>query len=275
MCGSDIKEISVWPYRIVFWSNFWGSVFTLMFLSDERMYDLYRLHATNIILQCVWWTFFLTCSCKTPSYVRVSDSDIQEYDRCLNVIGQAVTEDGLPRLCHTCHIRRPIRSKHCKVQKRCIHKFDHYCPFVYNTVCRDNYRYFVGTIFMYVVCAVFWEITAAYYVNRVTVTWWFLGFMAYVMIWTFLMCGLLHYHFQLLTVNLTTNEHIGMTKYAYMRNAQGMIDNPFQTRYWCTNIYNGLFPSDASYYTREELTGELLTEDPASASATVGAGGAV
>ena len=46
-------------------------------------------------------------------------------------------------LCHTCHIVRPLRSKHCSVQKRCVSCFDHFCPYVNNTMGSRNYKYFI------------------------------------------------------------------------------------------------------------------------------------
>ena len=31
-------------------------------------------------------------------------------------------EDSLPNLCHSCHVVRPLRSKHCKILRKCIHR---------------------------------------------------------------------------------------------------------------------------------------------------------
>ena len=38
---------------------------------------------------------------------------------------------------------RPLRSKHCSVQKRCVSCFDHFCPYVNNTMGSRNYKYFI------------------------------------------------------------------------------------------------------------------------------------
>jgi len=36
--------------------------------------------------------------------------------------------------CHSCQVVRPLRAKHCKVKGRCVREFDHFCPFIFNTV---------------------------------------------------------------------------------------------------------------------------------------------
>ena len=44
--------------------------------------------------------------------------------------------------CPTCLIQRPARAKHDPTLKRCVRRFDHYCPFVATVVGERNYRYF-------------------------------------------------------------------------------------------------------------------------------------
>jgi len=45
--------------------------------------------------------------------------------------------------CVACMARRPLRSKHCKMCKRCTAKHDHHCPWVDNCIGINNHRHFV------------------------------------------------------------------------------------------------------------------------------------
>lgn len=54
----------------------------------------------------------------------------------------------IPEICPTCHVRKPIRCKHCPVTNQCIIKFDHYCVWIYNSVGINNHRKFMILLFL-------------------------------------------------------------------------------------------------------------------------------
>lgn len=47
------------------------------------------------------------------------------------------------QLCVSCKIVRPLRAKHCSVTDRCVEAFDHFCPWVGNTIGRGNRHLFL------------------------------------------------------------------------------------------------------------------------------------
>lgn len=51
------------------------------------------------------------------------------------------------RICRTCNIIKPPRSKHCNVCKRCIARSDHHCIFVNSCVGYGNHHWFLLLLF--------------------------------------------------------------------------------------------------------------------------------
>lgn len=47
------------------------------------------------------------------------------------------------RVCHTCDVVKPARSKHCRVCGHCIAVYDHHCHWINNCVGGNNYRWFL------------------------------------------------------------------------------------------------------------------------------------
>jgi len=78
-------------------------------------------------------------------------------------VGRAALQEMLTRgdasdrkVCSTCGIRKPVRSKHCRFCGKCVAKFDHHCPWIGTCVGYRNQPFFVlflgssslaGTIF--------------------------------------------------------------------------------------------------------------------------------
>jgi len=64
------------------------------------------------------------------------------------------SEDKRVPLCHTCRIVKPLRSKHCRVARRCVLLFDHHCPFVGTTIGLYNYCYFYLFLVFFLMMAI-------------------------------------------------------------------------------------------------------------------------
>ena len=68
-----------------------------------------------------------------------------------------------------------------------------------------------------------------------------------------LILSLLNYHTYLLTMNLTTNEHINKGKYVYFKDQYDDFDNPFNRGSPFLNILDGLFPSKKIFFSRSDV----------------------
>ncbi len=263
--AANDREMSAWPWRIVFASNFIGTCYSLFFAFHESMSDLWLLHMLNTALQSCWWFCFWMCLQKGVSDVydprATPGGEIGMYDAALELIGKRESDanlDDLPHMCHTCHVVRPLRSKHCKIQRCCINKFDHFCPFVYNTVCRDNYKYFIGVVVIHLLGSIFWLITAFTLASRITISWFLTFYIIYLLLWMLMLGGLLQFHISIIVKNLTTNEQMNIQKgkYKHFFDQHSNFDNPFDLGDTKLNVWDGLFPQSVQMYTREEAKAE-------------------
>merc|ERR1712113_170464 len=91
---------------------------------------------------------------ETVKYRKLYEETIQNLGEEMEGDAAKIQMQRVRQLCHTCHIVRPIRSKHCRIARRCVLLFDHYCPFVGATIGLYNYPWFYLDIFSMTACAV-------------------------------------------------------------------------------------------------------------------------
>lgn len=158
------------------------------------------------------------------------------------------------QLCHTCHVARPLRSKHCRVQRKCVLLFDHFCPFVDNSIGLYNYKYFYLFLVFMTSAVLSFGITLAMYLYRYkrehgSLPWLVLCLGAEICLIIFPVGGMCVYHTQLAMVNLSTNEHINVRKYKYLYpvvNGKRQYNNPWFKGFF-GNFMDRMNPSPASY----------------------------
>ncbi|GAA5877540.1 hypothetical protein JCM3774_005900 [Rhodotorula dairenensis] len=112
---------------------------------------------TRIVLQLSGYSItslafallFLSCSYNffraitlDPGTVRGPPSGSEELKEVIEELVESGGFNGI-NFCLTCMVRRPLRSKHSFATDRCIAKFDHYCPWVWNDVGVNNHRQFL------------------------------------------------------------------------------------------------------------------------------------
>ncbi|GAB9472296.1 Palmitoyltransferase [Globisporangium polare] len=230
-------EASRAPYYFVL-ANIVGATLLYVSVIMPAMPDRKCICVPHLVWNCVTWVFFFFTKRTAPGDVSKDERYGKEYaDEIDAMIGTGQGEDStgddgnsnsLDRpLCHSCHVQRPLRSKHCRVCKTCIHQFDHHCPFVDNCVGRDNYVYFMAFVGMLAVNVALLEYVLYLYWSLHGFRFLLLVGLVYFGVMLVPVAQLFGFHVYLTAKNLTTNEVMNSHRYQHMRTAQGKFQNPF------------------------------------------------
>ncbi|KAF9962197.1 palmitoyltransferase akr1 [Modicella reniformis] len=85
--------------------------------------------------------FFYGAVMADPGWAPRNISAESQRESVLQMADRGVLD---PRhFCVTCVSQRQMRSKHCKFCNRCVAKFDHHCPWIYNCIGAKNHRAFI------------------------------------------------------------------------------------------------------------------------------------
>ncbi|GMH52258.1 hypothetical protein TrST_g7429 [Triparma strigata] len=260
--GGRSIEHQKWPFRfVVFHMTLAFLIYPLRIFNSDVLVDCSVLHLYSIFTMGLMWGFFFMTWGTDPGKVdKCGREDMRvlrevlgkEYDDTLESLGEETGMDGrpsskkVPPLCHSCHISKPLRSKHCRVTRKCVLMFDHYCPFVGNCVGLYNYRYFILYILNHCLSQIGFIITCGKYLHRSGFDWYMSFSMVYVGMFLFPGLMMLQYHVQLIRMNLTTNEHSNLFRYEYLKDGQGRYRNPFDKGFM-HNLYTRMVPGEEAY----------------------------
>lgn len=287
--GSNEYEWSVWMWRLTFLSNLYATYLAILFNFNEKINHHTTILTISSVLLVIWWFCFIGCLVKDPgvvtedqpddiytkkinknNYYKLEEGDTENemvtpYKKCLQSVvnyyeNNEKNEKEILSMCHTCRIQKPIRSKHCKIVNKCIYKFDHFCPFVYNVVARDNYKFFFGLLIIHPFaysCFIYLAINEILQEpNLLTIS--YTGFLIYSFFMCLMVLGLGKYHLDLICSNLTTNEDMNKSRYAYLNSKFGGYKNPFVLGSMWENMCDGLFPSGDIFFTKKDIENKLL-----------------
>lgn len=150
-------------------------------------------------------------------------------------------------LCHTCRIVKPLRSKHCRVARRCVLMFDHHCPFVGTTIGLYNYIYFY--LFLVSFCLMASGFITAWITflkrsKEFPKGAFLLG--GYFSMYLVPVAFMVFYHTTLMLNNSTTNEQMNARRYSYLWDESGRFHNPFDQGK-IRNVLQRCWPDRSSY----------------------------
>jgi ankyrin repeat protein len=139
--SSDVDESPLFPYYYVCAHMLINPIFQLWVFwsvgdaSEGVLWDSVLLLVWQMVLYVCGLYSFVVTSSMNPGRIDSSFPHLnkwrQLYESTLEqYASSSAPVASLPQLCHTCHIARPLRSKHDRFTDSCILLFDHHCPYV-------------------------------------------------------------------------------------------------------------------------------------------------
>ncbi|KAK4046849.1 palmitoyltransferase akr1 [Microbotryomycetes sp. JL221] len=161
---SDRLTKSPYLAAIIAASLFWAIyVWITRYLPSTPGYGVSNLMCGLFILLCAY-NFFRACTLD-PGWIPFAANDVELKEMIEDLVETSSFNGQM--FCLNCLTRRPLRSKHSYVTKRCVARFDHYCPWVWNDVGVNNHRQFLLFVASLVIAVVIYiRLAIAYFSTR-------------------------------------------------------------------------------------------------------------
>ncbi|KAG0033167.1 palmitoyltransferase akr1 [Podila clonocystis] len=137
-------------YTAIFQSTaFWVGYTYLRHL----VYNTSHLLWMNIAFVATYVTalyFFYGAVMSDPGWIRQTTTLESQKEAVIQMADRGLLDAR--HFCATCVAQRPLRSKHCKFCGRCVARFDHHCPWIYNCIGERNHRAFMIFLALFISC---------------------------------------------------------------------------------------------------------------------------
>ncbi|KAI8975041.1 hypothetical protein BDF20DRAFT_914030 [Mycotypha africana] len=221
-------------------SAFWVLITWMWIVLPSTSYLLF----TNLIFLITFFGAmfaFFKAVASDPGFIRKDLSKEKQRQIVEDLANSHILD--VRHFCLTCLIRKPLRSKHCKICNRCVAKFDHHCPWIFNCIGVRNHRPFLIFLINMVIAIISFTILSVQYLSNTAAPIydhgldsacllgsticgyfdydaWTLSLTIWVLLqltWSIFLLAVQLYQ---VAVAITTNESANMNRYSYMSVAQ-------------------------------------------------------
>ncbi|XP_054755379.2 uncharacterized protein LOC129261337 [Lytechinus pictus] len=207
---------------------FWGYPMYVIRCFPATFASYPGLHMVFIANNVFMWFTFYQAYTKDPGFLPRNSP---EYDQAIRQVAQfdewKQGQNPLSRLCHTCRLVKPYRTKHCRTCNRCVLHFDHHCPYIYNCVGLKNRTYFMGFTTSVSTMMIMVVYFAAILLRNEGWNWLYLIGIIEAVFFGIIATGLCSIGWYMAVVNINTNERINFKRYNYLKDASGNYHNPY------------------------------------------------
>ncbi|KAG0005783.1 palmitoyltransferase akr1 [Entomortierella chlamydospora] len=93
--------------------------------------------------------FFYGAVMADPGWTKCNNSIESQREVVVQMADRGLLD--VRHFCVACVSQRPMRSKHCRFCNRCVAKFDHHCPWIYNCIGAKNHRAFIVFLALFLI----------------------------------------------------------------------------------------------------------------------------